>query len=141
MKFKSRLETQPFIPTASMADITMLLITFFLMTTTFSKDTGLNITLPAAATIETLPRREITIWVTQKGEVLVDRVPVAPKDLPAHLAQALQGTSLKAITIRGDEKVNYGVIVDIMDIAKQLGASITLAAIYEQPVIEPGRSP
>jgi biopolymer transport protein ExbD len=133
MRFETRLDTQPVIPMVGMADIAFLLIVFFMLTSTFSKDTGLDISLPSAATIDALPRREISIWVTNEGQVLVDRVPVPPEQVPVYLAAQLQQTSLKAVTIRGDERVNYGVIVDIMDVSKQLGASITLAAVYEEP--------
>lgn len=141
MRLQTRLETQPVIPMVGMADIAFLLIVFFMLTSTFSKDTGLDISLPSAATIESLPRREISVWVTQQGEVLLDRVPVPPEELPIRLAAALQQTSLKAVTIRGDQEVNYGVIVDIMDVSKQLGASITLAAVYEEPQSSPVRAP
>ncbi len=139
MRFRTRLSTENTIPMASMADIAFLLIVFFMLTSTFAKDAGLDISLPSAASRDLLPKREVSIWVTREGEVLLDRQPVAPEKLPAAMAAALSQTSLKAVTIRGDQGVRYGIIVDIMDIAKGLGASITLAAVYRQPAAEPPR--
>ena len=137
MRFRTRLQYENMISLPSMADIALLLISFFLLTSTFAKDAGLDISLPSAASRDMLPRREINIWITREGTVLLDRRPVAPEQLPAALAAALAQTSLKAVTIRGDQGVRYGVVVDIMDIAKQLGASITLAAVFEQSVAPP----
>jgi biopolymer transport protein ExbD len=133
MRFKTRLQTENSIPVAAMADIAFLLIVFFLLTSTFAKDTGLDISLPRAATSQELPKRDVTIWITSTGEVHIGNIVVPPdrRQIVAALREALKDESIHSVTIRGDEGVNYGDVVRVMDIAKQNGASITLAAVYE----------
>ena len=131
MRFKSRLATPNIVPMASMADVAFLLIIFFMLTSTFARDTGLDITLPKAITSESLPKREITIWVSHSGQLKVNENWIRPQDLASVLKQELTETALKAVTIRGDEAVPYGTIVTVMDTAKLLGARITLAAEVE----------
>lgn len=128
MKIKSRLTLLSFVPVATMADITMLLIIFFLLTSTFSKDIGLDVMLPKALSAQMLPERHVTIWVTRYGEIRVNDRWVPLEQLSAALEQEFAGAGAKSVTIRGDERVPYGTIVTVMDVAKLLGVEITLAA-------------
>jgi len=110
MRLRSRLNITPSLPMATMADVAFLLIIFFMLTSTFARDTGLNIVLPKALSSEK--------WVK-------------PEDLMGVLQRELGDARVKAVTIRGDERVPYGTIVTVMDTAKLLGAEITLAAEIE----------
>jgi len=134
MKLRTRLKTDNTIPVAAMADIAFLLIVFFLLTSTFAKDTGLDISLPKAETSQDLPKRDVTIWITGSGEVHIGGTVVPPdrRQIVAALREALKDKSIQSVTIRGDEGVDYGDVVRVMDIAKQNGAAITLAAVYEE---------
>lgn len=132
MRLRSRLKIENTIPLASMADVAFLLIIFFMLTSTFAKDIGLDVSLPKAKTADILPKREVNIWITNKGAFYVDRTPVASAKLAEAIETALEKTSLKAATIRGDEGVPYGTIVHVMDIVKLCGAGITLAAVQEE---------
>lgn len=123
---------------ATMADVAFLLIIFFMLTSTFARDTGLDITLPKALTSETLPKREVTIWVNHAGQIRVNEVWIRPEDLGVVLRKELGDADVKAVTIRGDERVPYGTVVTVMDTAKMLGADITLAAEVE--TTEPARN-
>jgi len=131
VRLRSRLKIENTIPLASMADIAFLLIIFFMLTSTFAKDIGLDVSLPKAKSTDILPKREVNIWVTNKGEFYVDRKPVPPSQLADAINAALDKTSLKVATIRGDQGVPYGTIVHVMDIVKLSGAGITLAARIE----------
>jgi len=113
---------------ATMADVAFLLIIFFMLTSTFARDTGLDITLPKAITSDSLPKREVTIWVNYAGQLRVNDAWIRPEDLGAVLKKELGGADVKAVTIRGDERVPYGTVVTVIDTAKLLGADITLAA-------------
>lgn len=131
MRLRSRLEPTTPLPLASMADIAFLLIIFFMLTSTFARDTGLDIALPKAMSSDSLPRREVTIWVNQQGQVRINENWIRPEDLMAALQAELAEGAVKGVTIRGDERVPYGTIVTVMDAAKLLGADITLAAEVE----------
>jgi len=142
VRLRSRLAPPNIAAMTTMADVAFLLIIFFMLTSTFARDTGLDITLPTAITSEQLPKREITIWVNRQGQIKVNEEWVHPRDLVAVLKRELATTSLRAVTIRGDENVPYGTIVTVMDTAKRLGAGITLAAEVEMagPALPAGRA-
>ena len=131
MRLKSRLQPLSPLPMATMADVAFLLIIFFLLTSTFARDTGLDIALPKAMTSESLPKREITIWVNSQGQVRINETWIKPEDIISALRAEFAAAHVKGVTIRGDERVPYGTIVTVMDAAKLLGADITLAAEVE----------
>ena len=56
------------IPTASMADIAFLLLIFFLVTTTFDEEIGLEVVLP-----EKLPEPELDNLTTRQANLMLDR--------------------------------------------------------------------
>ena len=112
-----------------LTDVCLVLLIIFMVTATFlTQDVGLNIALPKAASSKALPQREVTVFVSRGGQIEVDAVLVAPKDLTGVLKQKLGQAQVRAVTIRGDERVPYGTVVTIMDAATLLGADITLAA-------------
>lgn len=131
MRRRSRLPQLSPLPMATMADVAFLLIIFFMLTSTFARDTGLDITLPKAMTSESLPRREVTIWVNRRGQVRINQEWIDPARLRDALEAEFAKAEVKGVTIRGDERVPYGTIVTVMDTAKLLGANITLAAEVE----------
>ena len=134
MKFTTRLKTDSGVPMSAMADIAFLLIAFFMLTSTFAKDTGLDISLPTAQTSQDLPKRDVTVHITRSGEVLINKtvIPADAAQIVAALREALSDESVKSVTIRGDQGVPYGSVVRVMDVAKQSGAAITLAAVFEE---------
>ncbi len=132
MKLRSRLPPLSPVPMATMADVAFLLIIFFMLTSTFARDTGLDITLPKAITSESLEKREVTVWVSRQGQIRVNDAWIEPGDLRNALRAEFAQANVRGVTIRGDEGVPYGTIVTVMDVAKQLGADITLAAEVEE---------
>ncbi len=132
MKLRRRLPPLNPLPMATMADVAFLLIIFFMLTSTFAKDTGLDITLPKAMTSEQLPKREVTIWVNRQGQVRVNQTWIKPEQLRDVLKAEFAKGDVTGVTIRGDERVPYGTIITVMDTAKLLGADITLAAEVEE---------
>ena len=126
MRIKRTRRREVTVPVVSMADIAFLLLIFFMLTSTFMKDRGMQV-LPEAQSAEPLPRKQINVSVTKDRHIFVDNVEVSLDRLPGILKQKLSETSLKEVTIRGDEEVTLGVIVKIMDIVNQSGGNIGIA--------------
>jgi biopolymer transport protein ExbD len=128
MQLKSKLRLENTIPMASMADIAFLLIIFFLLTSTFARDRGLDIKLPRAATSQQLPKQAVTVQIGRDGELRLNGQPVQPQQFQQALAAALAKTSLKKVNVRADEDVAYGRVFAVVDIARLEGAQATALA-------------
>ena len=128
MPLRSKLRLENTIPMASMADIAFLLIIFFLLTSTFVRDTGLNIKLPKADTSQQLPKKAVTVQIDRDGQIRLNGRPVRPNQFQQALAAALAETSLKKVNVRADEDVPYGRVFSVVDIARLEGARTTALA-------------
>ena len=128
MQLRSKLGLESTIPVVSMADIAFLLIIFFLLTSTFARDTGLDIKLPKASTIEQLPKQAVVVQIERDGRIQVNGQPVQAHQFQQALAAALAGTSLKKVNVRADEDVAYGRVFGVLDVARMEGARATTLA-------------
>lgn len=113
------------IPTASMADISFLLLLFFLVSTVMDVDTGLGLTLPEIiedqVEVKVDPSRMAAILVNENGDVLVDGnvVPVFQiKDmLKTRIASknALPKNKKMIVSLKTDRKTVYNVYIAALD--------------------------
>jgi len=73
--FKKRSQVSDEIPSSSMADIAFLLLIFFLTTTVFSEEKGLQLVLPEAAeeTVTVAAKNILHIFVQPDGSITVKR--------------------------------------------------------------------
>ncbi|MCS7252804.1 MAG: biopolymer transporter ExbD [Armatimonadota bacterium] len=126
----------PTIPMVTMADIAFLLIIFFLLTTTFSRDTGLKLKLPGALSPQPIRQQEITIRITAERQILLDEQRVSPSQLEAALRKRIQETGTREVVIRGDAEIPYWVAVAVMDAVKRVGARAAALAAEPVPRIE-----
>lgn len=116
----------------SMADIAFLLILFFLLTSSMTKETGVDVKLPRAQQADMLPKRDISIEVSKSGDIRLNKRAVSLSELPAALHAELGETSSKKVTIRGDQDSPYGTMVQVMAAVRGEKAEILLAAEMER---------
>lgn len=114
-------------------DVLLVIVIFLMLTTTFSKVSGLEINLPTAESEggETVPN-EIAVAVTAAGDVLVNRQAVGGKGIDA-IAAALgkampAGGKEPVVVVSADAKTPHQSVVDVMQAAQRAGlAHITFA--------------
>lgn len=117
---------EPEINLIPLIDVVLVIIIFLMLTTTFSKTSGLEINLPSAesAGVESVPN-EIIVAVTAAGEVTINRQPVADRSIES-LATALGkaapgGGSEPVVVINADAKAAHQNVIDVMQAAQRAG--------------------
>ena len=116
-----RKKAVPYIPVVSMADIAFLLIIFFMLCTTFVRESGLQLQLPGAQATDTLPpQKEVRISIDRSKQIRVDDQRVLLEDLDDVLYEKLAPRSSKAVLIRADESIDWGTVVQVLDVPKTL---------------------
>jgi len=116
VKIRRRAHHHNVIPTASMADIAMLLLIFFLSTTIFKAREALSVRLPGATTGEHFQReRAIRVWIGPRGEVAFNDAAVPMERVGDVLAEKLQGNPGLSIAVYADARVPYGTIARLLD--------------------------
>lgn len=121
MKLRRRRKRQARIPVVSMADVAFLLIIFFICTTSFGRESGLQLKLPGAQTPDFLPTQaEVHISIDKSKQIRVDHQIVLLPYLSSLLYQKLARSLNKTVIIRADESVDWGTVVKVMDVSKTL---------------------
>lgn len=130
MSLRKRRAVSATIPTATMADIAFLLIIFFLVTTSFSQDKGLEVTLPRNGESSMVPARNITrVVIGPAGEILHDSDMVSLEALSGLIRDRTARNPLLIVSIRTDPDARYESFVDVVDAVKQAGNDkISIAA-------------
>jgi len=110
-------------------DIVFLLLIFFMLTSHFVNQQSLNIELPKAETGESLGEDNVLeIIINADGKIdyknnSYENNTVSLEKLQAQLRTDLSIASEKNIRIKGDQSVNFGKAVEILDMARKAGAS------------------
>ena len=138
MNFGRRREVEPEINVTSLIDVVLLLVMFFMVSTTFQVDSRLRVRLPeSSAAAEQRVVDAVTIVITADGAYRVnDRALVnrSPETLRAALDKVAGGARGQAITIRADARATHQAVVTAMDIAGKVGfAQVNIATVNLQP--------
>ncbi|KAB2915320.1 MAG: biopolymer transporter ExbD [Dechloromonas sp.] len=122
---RGRSREEPEINLIPMIDVLLVIIIFLMLTTTYSKFSGLEINLPTAeASKPNEQPNEIDVAVTANGQILVNKSPLAASDVKA-IADALRRAAGErqdpVIVINADAKATHQSVVDIMQAAQTAG--------------------
>lgn len=108
---------------SSLTDIVMLLLIFFLLSSSFVTQPGIKVQLPKAETGETPNDKNITITITEKGQLFLNSEHVTLETLGPKLSATIRSDKNRVVVIRADKTVTLQNTVQVIDIAKGVGAS------------------
>lgn len=107
-------------------DVLLVIVIFLMLTTSFSKVSGMEINLPTAdAEGVAAEPNEIAVAITASGDVLVNRQPVAGKTIDA-IAAALgkavpPGGRDPVVVVNADAKTAHQSVINVMQAAQRAG--------------------
>ncbi|MCX7883005.1 MAG: biopolymer transporter ExbD [Brevinematales bacterium] len=114
-------------------DIVFQLLTFFMLTSTFIKSSAINVDLPTSKTSDAQPVREVTVVLYRDGKITVNNQPIQKEGLRTFIAQYVKEDSELVVTVQGDKRVDYGLLIEVMDAVRQAGVKrLSLATIYKE---------
>lgn len=124
MQFGRKAKVVTGIPTASMADISFLLLVFFMVSTVFVRYRGIPVELPDAEKIEKLENRRIVtnIWVGSKGAISIDDQLVALNQVGKLIHGKMSAMPNLIISIKADEEAEFGLVSDVMQELRKVEA-------------------
>jgi biopolymer transport protein ExbD len=136
VKLRPRQHEDPEINLISLIDVLLVLLIFFMVSTTFQQEGRVKVQLPQASQIP-LPRgsREpMVITITAEGGYRVNEralINANPETLRSALVKEA-GTERGPLTIRADARTTHQAVVTAMDVAGKLGfAQLNIATVHE----------
>ncbi len=118
---------------APLIDMVFILLIFFIVTSSFTRETGIDVHKPVAATAKILDQQNIQIGITREGTIHIHDRQV---DLPLLfyiLKRLMAENPERAVIIIADRDVSAGIVVDVMDECNRAGVKkSSIAAMRER---------
>jgi len=137
VKLSLRSRAQPEVNLTSLIDVVLLLLIFFMVSTSFVKQSQIAIHLPqadSAAVVEEVPE-QIDIMITATGTYLVngrELINNRPETIRNALRKVSGGNSNLPMTVSADANAKHQYVVTALDVAGRLGfVKINIATIND----------
>jgi len=127
MHFRSGPREEPRIDLIPFIDVLLVILIFLMLTTTYSRFTELQLTLPVANTEQMRDRpREVNVAVSADGHYAVNRTTLQGRgvnDLAAALQAAAQAGGESILIISADAMAPHQAVITVMEAARRVGLS------------------
>jgi biopolymer transport protein ExbD len=123
MEFVGRKKVVTSMNIAPLIDVVFLLLIFFMLSSHFVTEPGIKITLPVSVTATVHREKETAVFIAEDNTLYLDGKQVDMDDFASKLKDKVAQAEKKTVIIKADKKVDLGLAVQVMDIAKQAEAS------------------
>ena len=117
---------------APMLDFVLNLLIFFIITTTFIKESGVVVNRPSAVTASAKDKATVLIAIRPNGEIWVDKKPIDIRLLRTYIERAHAERPDDTVVIIADKDSTSGMLKDVMDQVKAGGIE-AIAVAAEDP--------
>jgi biopolymer transport protein ExbD len=116
-----------------MADITFLLIIFFMVGTVFNVEKGIEMTLPQSTVQQDISEENVIISIDNAEKLYLDGEPVELASLGQMALDKVTASPESFILIKSDQAVKYRIVIDVLDELLQVGiTNIALPTTEEE---------
>ena len=110
-------------------DMVFILLIFFLVTASFTKESGIEVNRPAAQTAVRQERGNLIIGINKNGEIWIDNQKVDIRTIRAHIEQLHAQNPEGTVIILADKDSRTGATIDVLDQVRLAGVSnVAIAA-------------
>lgn len=135
MQLKTRPRDEPEVNLTPLIDVVLLLLIFFMVSTSFVREAEINLRLPEASATDAsdVPSDALEITVTESGTYLVNGRPLVNSErrtLRAAIERLIGEERNVPVYIRADANATHQAVVTAMDVAGQLGfVNVNIATV------------
>ena len=121
MQFLTKPKRRVIINITSLIDVLFLLLIFFIVSSTFLEQPGMELELPKTESQPPQRMEGYTVFVTTDDKIFLNEEEIGLDALLDRLTAIAPETEEDGLILKADENVRYGLVVEVMDIAKQSG--------------------
>lgn len=112
-----------------MLDVIFIMLIFFIVTTSFVKESGVTVNRPTAQTAEEKKGSNILVAIRANGEIWIDRRAVDVRAVRSNIERMKAENPEGAVIIQADEYSPTGLTVKVMDQVRMAGiTNISISA-------------
>ncbi|MFQ5779304.1 MAG: ExbD/TolR family protein [Nitrospiria bacterium] len=112
-------------------DMVFILLIFFIVTTSFVKEAGIDVIRPTAYSAERKERGNILIAISDSGEIWMDKRRIGIETVRANVERMRAENPEGAVIVLADEGSETGLLVRVIDQARLAGVSNVSIATQE----------
>lgn len=132
MKLKEKTRKKSVINITSLIDVLFLLLIFFMVSSTFREQPGMKLELPESKNVTTTELKEMNLHVQFDTEnrttLALNAESITLENLPTALAKLKEQQPDSPLVLKADKRIQHGLVVTIMDIARDCGISKIIIA-------------
>ncbi|MCQ9641332.1 biopolymer transporter ExbD [Chryseobacterium sp. WG14] len=132
MKIQRRNKANPEFSLAAMTDVILLMLIFFMITSSAANQSAIEVNLPKAGATEDNIPNPLTVSIKPDGSFFVDDNPVNKGELEQIIVNKLTNQTNKSFTIRADENTLHKDVVFVMEIAEKNKLNIAIATVKDK---------
>lgn len=122
-------EEEAAIDMTPMLDIVFIMLIFFIVTTSFVKEAGVDILKPTATTAIQKPKANIFVGINEQGEIYMVKRKINKDAVRSTIENMLLENPESSVVIQADMRSNSGILLDVIDAAKKAGVqNVSVAA-------------
>jgi biopolymer transport protein ExbD len=112
-----------------MLDVVFIMLIFFIVTATFTKESGIDVNRPQAQTAEKKDRAGIMVAIDDRNQIFIQRRRVDVRAVRANILRLVAESPKSGVVIQADELSKTGVLVQVMDQIRLAGVeNVSVAA-------------
>jgi biopolymer transport protein ExbD len=115
-----------------MLDIVFIMLIFFIVTSSFVKESGVEVREPDALTAESKPLANVFIGIQANDRIWIQKKPVDPKNLRPTIENIMADNPGGSIVIQADEGSKTETLLEVMNAAKAAGVGSVAVAAKQQ---------
>jgi biopolymer transport protein ExbD len=144
MRLNLRPRAQVEVNLTSLIDVVLLLLIFFMVSTSFVKQSKITISLPEVESSTVAPDvpEQIDIMISETGVYMIngrELINTRPETIRNALQKVSNGDNSLPLTISADANAKHQDVVTAMDVAGRLGfVQISIATVNQQDAEQPG---
>lgn len=114
-------------------DMVFILLIFFAVTSSFTKEAGVEVQRPSAHTAVVQEQASILVGITSDGEIWIDKQVVDVRQVRRHVERLHAEHPEGSVVILADENARTGVVIEVLDQARLAGVE-NVAVAAAQPI-------
>ena len=118
-RYRNSLKVLEYINLTPLIDVILMLLIFFILSTSLVSQSGINVKLPKAITSDAIKEENLNITITSENVIYLNSKIVTIKELRAVLGKSANKN--QPILIKADRRSSVGRIVDVWDLCRELG--------------------
>ena len=104
----------------SMIDVVFMLLIIFMIAAPLMR-AEVDVNLPKSAAAKFKEETAVTISVTEAGEIYIGKTRVGIEEFPDEIKRLAESGNITSVSLKGDEKLNYGLIMRVVGYIKEAG--------------------